>query len=60
MEIIVLMRFGAHLYGKATAESDLDLKAVSRPEARDILLQRACAARSTDSSGGRPKRPKRI
>jgi hypothetical protein len=40
MEIIVQMRFGAHLYGTATAESDLDLKAVYLPEARDILLQR--------------------
>lgn len=34
------MRFGAHLYGTATADSDLDLKAVYLPEARDILLQR--------------------
>ena len=40
MEIIVQMRFGAHLYGTATVESDLDLKAVYLPEARDILLQR--------------------
>jgi hypothetical protein len=40
MDLIVQMRFGAHLYGTATAESDLDLKAVYLPEARDILLQR--------------------
>jgi hypothetical protein len=40
MDLIVHMRFGAHLYGTATAESDLDLKAVYLPEARDILLQR--------------------
>lgn len=38
---IVEMRFGAHLYGTETEESDLDLKAVYLPAARDILLQRA-------------------
>jgi len=40
MDTIVEMRFGAHLYGTETEESDLDLKAVYLPEARDILLQR--------------------
>jgi hypothetical protein len=40
MDIIVEMRFGSHLYGTATAQSDLDYKAVYVPEARDILLQR--------------------
>jgi hypothetical protein len=34
------MRFGSHLYGTATPISDLDLKGVYLPEARDILLQR--------------------
>jgi hypothetical protein len=41
MQSIVEMRFGAHLYGTETEESDLDLKAVYLPAARDILLQRA-------------------
>jgi len=36
----VEMKFGSHLYGTATAQSDLDIKAVYLPEARDILLQR--------------------
>lgn len=40
MELIVEMRFGAHLYGTETGESDLDLKAVYLPEPSDILLQR--------------------
>jgi hypothetical protein len=40
MQFIVEMRFGSHLYGTATARSDLDLKAVYLPRARDILLQR--------------------
>ena len=34
------MKFGSHLYGTATAQSDLDIKAVYLPSARDILLQR--------------------
>lgn len=38
---IVRLRAGAHLYGTATPASDLDLKAVILPGARDILLQRA-------------------
>ncbi len=38
---IVQIKFGSHLYGTATPESDLDIKAVYLPSARDILLQRA-------------------
>jgi hypothetical protein len=34
------MRFGSHLYGTDTPLSDLDLKGVYMPPARDILLQR--------------------
>ena len=34
------MTFGSHLYGTATAQSDVDIKAVYLPTARDILLQR--------------------
>src|SRR6266849_2934641 len=40
MDLIVEMRFGSHLYGTATPQSDLDYKAVYLPEAADILLQR--------------------
>ncbi|WP_010298044.1 DNA polymerase beta superfamily protein [Candidatus Odyssella thessalonicensis] len=39
LEIIVKLKFGSHLYGTATADSDLDVKAVYMPRARDILLQ---------------------
>ncbi len=35
------LRAGSHLYGTATPASDIDLKAVYLPTARDILLQRA-------------------
>jgi len=40
VDVIVEMRFGSHLYGTDTSDSDLDLKGVYVPEARDILLQR--------------------
>ncbi|EGF92716.1 nrdC.11 [Asticcacaulis biprosthecium C19] len=40
MKTLVEMKFGSHLYGTATAQSDLDVKAVYLPDARDILLQR--------------------
>jgi len=40
MDLIVEMRFGSHLYGTATPQSDLDYKAVYIPAAQDILLQR--------------------
>jgi len=42
-DLIVEMRFGSHLYGTATPQSDLDYKAVYLPDARDILLQRVRA-----------------
>lgn len=41
MRQIVEIKFGSHLYGTSTAESDLDLKAVHIPDGRSILLQRA-------------------
>jgi hypothetical protein len=37
---IVSIKFGSHLYGTATPQSDLDFKAVYVPDARSILLQR--------------------
>ncbi|WP_031235361.1 DNA polymerase beta superfamily protein [Asticcacaulis sp. AC402] len=40
MKTLVEMKFGSHLYGTATPQSDLDIKAVYLPDARDILLQR--------------------
>lgn len=40
MDLIVEMRFGSHLYGTATPQSDLDYRAVYLPDAADILLQR--------------------
>ncbi len=38
--VLVKIKYGSHLYGTATAESDLDIKGIFIPKARDILLQR--------------------
>lgn len=48
---IVRIKFGSHLYGTQTPESDIDYKSVFVPDARSILLQRA--KRSTNNH--RPK-----
>lgn len=41
MKELVRMKFGSHLYGTATPESDTDIKGVFLPELRDLLLARA-------------------
>lgn len=41
MKKIVNIKFGSHLYGTATDQSDLDLKSVFIPSDRDILLGKA-------------------
>ena len=38
MNKIIEMKFGSHLYGTDTPESDLDLKAIYLPTAREIVL----------------------
>lgn len=38
---IVRMKFGSHLYGTSTPESDVDLKSVFIPDGRSILMQSA-------------------
>jgi hypothetical protein len=40
MRIIVKMKFGAHLYGTATSESDLDYKGIFLPTKEQLLLGR--------------------
>jgi len=51
MKQIVSMEFGSRLYGTATPASDIDIKSVYIPDAKDILLGRAKGSLST-------KRPK--
>lgn len=40
LNIIVKMKFGSHLYGTATSESDADYKGVFLPSREDVLLGR--------------------
>jgi hypothetical protein len=40
MRKIVSIKFGSHLYGTSTPQSDVDLKSVYVPAAQDILMQR--------------------
>lgn len=40
MRKIVTIRFGSHLYGTATAASDIDLKSIFVSDGDDILMQR--------------------
>jgi len=39
-EIIVLMKFGSHLYGTNTPDSDLDYKGVFLPSKEEVILQK--------------------
>jgi hypothetical protein len=41
MNKIIEVRFGSHLYGTNTPESDLDVKGIYLPTAREIVLNRA-------------------
>jgi hypothetical protein len=53
IKTMVRMRFGSHLYGTNTPQSDLDIKAVYLPSARDILLQRVKPAVTGHREKGR-------
>jgi len=39
MKNIITIKYGSHLYGTATPESDLDIKGIYIPSVKDILLQ---------------------
>jgi predicted nucleotidyltransferase len=47
MRTLVRIKFGSHLYGTSTPQSDLDFKSVYMPDARSILLQRVRGSIST-------------
>ena len=51
MKTIVKMRFGSHLYGTATPDSDTDYKGVFLPPLRDVLCGRIrkCVTENTKS-----------
>ena len=46
MRMIVKMKFGAHLYGTATPESDLDYKGIFLPTKDELLLGRVPKSRN--------------
>ena len=46
MDLIVKMKFGSHLYGTNTEDSDVDYKGVFLPDKRDILLNQIPKCRS--------------
>lgn len=52
---IVLMKFGSHLYGTNTANSDMDYKGIFIPDARDILLQKVPKSLSFSSGNDHSK-----
>lgn len=52
---MVSMRFGSHLYGTATPESDTDIKGVFLPKLRDLLLAKASKHRSSTTGAGDTK-----
>ena len=46
MDLIVKMKFGSHLYGTDTEDSDVDYKGVFLPAKKEILLNKKCTGRS--------------
>lgn len=48
---IAHMKFGSHVYGTNTPESDHDFKTIFIPDARDILLQTATKVSRSHSTG---------
>lgn len=52
MKIIFKCKFGSHLYGTNTPESDQDFKAVYIPEERDIILQQVKKNINTNTKSG--------
>lgn len=59
MKTVVSMKFGSHLYGTNTPQSDLDFKSVHIPDAKEILLQRVVGSISDkrDKSEGEKNQP---
>lgn len=46
MKLIVKMKFGSHLYGTSTEDSDVDYKGVFLPDKREVLLNQIPKCRS--------------
>ncbi len=55
MDLIVKMKFGSHLYGTDTADSDIDYKGVFLPSKKEILLNRIPKCRSFSTNNNLEK-----
>lgn len=55
MKLIVKMKFGSHLYGTDTPDSDVDYKGVFLPTQKEILLNRIPKCRSFSTGDDRSK-----
>jgi hypothetical protein len=58
MNILVKMKFGAHLYGTATSESDVDYKGVFMPSKEEVLLGRIPKSHSHSTAKDESKNTK--
>ena len=56
LNIIVKMKFGSHLYGTATPNSDLDYKGVFLPSKEEVLLNRVPKSYSNSTKKGNEER----
>lgn len=53
--VLLLARFGSHLYGTATPESDIDYKGIYMPTMKDILLNRVKKSINFDTNKSNEK-----
>jgi hypothetical protein len=51
-ELLYLVRFGSHLYGLETEDSDLDLKGIVLPSEKSLILNNSVGQYGPYSSGG--------
>jgi len=58
LNLIVKMKFGSHLYGTATEDSDTDYKGVFLPTAEEVLLNKVNKSYSFNTKTGKEERLK--
>jgi predicted nucleotidyltransferase len=58
MKIIVKMKFGAHLYGTATPDSDMDYKGIFLPTKEELLLGRVPKSHNYSTGKGESRNTK--
>jgi predicted nucleotidyltransferase len=58
MRIIVKMKFGAHLYGTATPDSDMDYKGIFLPTKEELLLGRVPKSHNYSTGKGESRNTK--